>query len=465
MLLEPKSSKSGLPREVLPPNFHAGNYADPYWEVPVTPNGKRAHVTVVGAGIVGLASAAALVRAGSTVTVLDAAPAAGQGASAGNGCQLSYGYVAPLAQPRLLAQLPRLLFATGAPLQIRPRLDPAQWRWMLDFLTACRSTVAQRSTVELLALGQLSRYETECWMAGTDAAALSFGRNGKLVLLPTSKALDTARRQMEMQACLGPVQREVSEAECLALEPALSAFRGKLAGAIYTAGECVVDSLALCRDLERQLRQRGAAFEYGLRVTGFETSNGRITELLTDAGRRAVEDVVLANGSGCVALAKMLGVRLPVAPLKGYSITTQIRHQQAAPTVSITDAARKVVYARLGNRLRVAGMAELRGEDHRLDLRRVAQLTESTHAAFGAAVDLDSVEPWTGLRPATPSSVPLIARSSMLQNLFFNVGHGALGLTLAFGSARRLTDLMRGSHATKESGCTFPQHPDPEFLQ
>jgi D-amino-acid dehydrogenase len=413
-----------------------------YWEVPVETVGHRAHVTVIGAGIVGLASAAALCRAGCDVTVVDAAPGPGRGASAGNGCQLSYGYVAPLAQPDLLAELPRLLLAAGAPLKIRPRFELAQWRWMLEFLGACRRPVARHSTLALLALGAVSRYETECWMADTDAAALSFGRHGKLVLLPTPQALKAARRQLELQAGRGPAQRVVSEAECMTLEPALGAFRGRVAGAVYTAGECVVDSFALCLDLERKLRQRGVVFEYGVRVTGFETRNGRIAAILADAGRRPVDNVLLASGSGCAALGRMLGVRLPVAPLKGYSITAQIRRSQAAPIISITDAARKIVYARLGNRLRAAGMAELAGEDHRLNPQRVAQLVESMCEAFGAGVDRDSIEPWTGLRPATPTSVPLIARSSKSPNLFFNVGHGALGLTLAFGSARRLADLI-----------------------
>jgi len=401
-----------------------------------------AHVTVIGAGIIGLASAAALVRAGRTVTVIDAAAGPGLGASAGNGCQLSYGYVTPLAQPGLLAELPRLMLAAQAPLKVRPRFDPAQWRWMLAFLAACRAPVAARATAALLTLGRLSRDETERWLAEANADALCFGRHGKLVLLPTAKALDAARRQMDLQAGLGPAQRVVNPDECLALEPALRAFRGRLAGAVYTADECVVDSLALCRDIAQRLRGLGVRFDYGVRVTGVRTGSGRVTELQTSAGRRPVQDLVLANGAGCAALGWTLGLRLPVAPLKGYSITARVRDPQGAPTMSITDAAAKVVYARVGDRLRVAGIAELRGDDARVDPRRIAQLVAGTRQAFGDAVDLDEVEPWTGMRPATPTSVPLIARSDQFSNLYLNVGHGALGLTLAFGSARRLADRV-----------------------
>ncbi len=421
----------------------------PYWEGRASA-GTGPHVTVIGAGIIGLTSAAALRRAGRMVTVVDAGAGVANGASRGNGCQLSYGYVAPLAQPRLFAELPKLLFSPGAPLQIRPSLDPAQWRWMIEFLAACRTSIARRSTVALLGLAHESRVETERWMCGSDAAALDFGQPGKLVLLPTSGALENARRQMKAQSRFGPAQRLVTEAECMAIEPALSRFRGRIAGAIYTPSECVVDSLALCRDLEQQLRRQGVAFNLGVRVTALAQRGGRVTQLQTTAGPRPVEDIVLATGSTSAALARTVGFRLPVVPLKGYSITVPVRIPHAAPAVSITDAAQKVVYARLGNRLRVAGMAELRGDDHRLDPRRIAQLIEHTRRAFGDAVDLDASEPWTGMRPVTPSSIPLIERAPEQGNLFVNVGQGALGLTLAFGSALRLANLMTHSPSAKK---------------
>lgn len=408
-----------------------------YWDDSARKNSGR-HVTVIGAGIIGLTSAAALVRAGRTVDVIDAGPSVASGASRANGCQLSYGYVAPLAQPGLLAELPKLLFASGAPLQIRPSLDAAQWRWMLSFLAACRTSVALRSTAALLALGQISREETESWIAGTDVESIAFRRSGKLVLLPTSASLESARRQMVAQAGIGPEQRLVSENEALLIEPALVNFRGRIAGAIYTKSECAIDSFALCCDLERQLRDHGVTFNYGVKVTGLVRGRISVTHLSTSGGLRKVEDVVMANGHGSAAL----GLNVPVQPLKGYSITVPITNPSAAPGVSITDAANKVVYARIGNRLRVAGMAELRGDDNRIDARRVEQLLAHAKRAFKDVGDFDNCQPWAGMRPVTPTSIPVIARSPNMNNLFVNVGHGALGLTLAFGSARRLVNLM-----------------------
>ena len=415
---------------------------DSYWSVAAPPGVRSSgHVTVIGAGVIGLASAAALVRTSRSVTVLDAGREAAAGATRGNGCQLSYGYVAPLAQPGLVSELPKLLFSRGAPLSMRPQLDPAQWRWLWDFMAACRAPVAARSTVALLELGALSRAETERWIRGADAHALSFSESGKLVVYSSAASFEAGRRQMALQAPFGPAQMAISAEECIAIEPALASLSERIQGAIHTPSECVVDSLALCRDLERRLRACGVVFDYDTQVTGFTRRGSRITHLSTRTGTRSVDQLVLANGTGSAALARKLGIRLPVYPLKGYSITAEITDDARAPRVSVTDAANKVVYARIGQRLRVAGMLEIRGHGEAVDSARIAQLAAHTRAAFGTALKLDSLSPWAGLRPATPSSLPIIGPAP-LDNVFLNVGHGGLGLTLAFGSARRLADAM-----------------------
>ncbi|WP_325340508.1 D-amino acid dehydrogenase [Xylophilus sp.] len=413
-----------------------------YWTAgPQHPPGRFGHVTVIGAGIVGLTTAAALRRSGRSVTVLDAASDVGRGTSFGNGCQLSYGYVAPLAQPGLLAELPQLLFARSAPLKIVPRASIAQWRWMLQFLLACRASRAHAGSLALLALGALSRQETDLWLADADTEALSFSRHGKLVLLPTDAALHKARAQLALQAPCGPLQTAVSEVECLRIEPALARLRGQIAGAIHTPSECAIDSHALCRDLEHHLKAQGVDIVLGTAVREFRRTGDQVTHLVTDAGVREVDGLVIAAGPASAAMARQLGFPVPVYPLKGYSITVPVREPCGAPHVSVTDAGRKVVYARIGARLRVAGVAEIGGYDARVDARRIRELSDHTRQAFGSAVDLDAVEPWAGLRPATPTSVPIVGPSPR-RNVFLNIGHGALGLTLAFGSARRLVDLL-----------------------
>lgn len=416
--------------------------SDAYWRSPHNATGASGrHVTVIGAGIVGLATAAALTRAGHAVTVMDALAGVGEGTSFGNGCQLSYGYVAPLAQPGLLAELPHLLLARNAPLRIVPRMEPAQWLWMLRFLQGCTRARADKSSLELLALGQLSRQETELWLQGADHAALGFSRSGKLVVLPHAAALAKAEAQLAMQAPYGPPQQSISADACLRLEPALARLRGRIAGAIHTPSECAIDSLALCRNLEARLRARGVHFALGQRVQGFHRAQGRVTYIESDQGRQDVDLLVLATGAHSAAVARQLGFSVPVYPLKGYSITVPIRDPDAAPRMNITDASQKVVYARIGQRLRVAGVVEIRGHDERIDAARIDALVRHTREAFGDAVDLSAVSAWAGLRPATPDSVPIVARAP-LSNVLLNIGHGALGLTLAFGSARRLVDLV-----------------------
>lgn len=412
-----------------------------YWNAAGTRSGQPRQVIVVGAGIVGLASAAALSRAGHQVTVVDRADAAGQGTSGGNGCQLSYGYVAPLAQPGLPLEVPGLMLSRDGALRMTPRGDVQQWRWMWAFLRACNPSVARQSTLALLALGALSRQETEQWIANTPPQALSFSRSGKLVLYATQAAFEAAKKQVQMQAPHGPTQTALPADEFLSYEPALTAFRGAVAGSIHTPDECAIDSLALCRHIEAALKARGVGFEYGVNVHGFRRAGARISHVITESGERTVDALVMANGTGSVALAGSLGLRLPIYPLKGYSITVPVADSAAAPSVNVTDAKRKVVYARIGDRLRVAGFVEIGARDAAIDSQRIEQLKVCTRDAFGDAVDVDAAVPWAGLRPATPTSLPIVGRSA-IENLFFNVGHGALGLTLAFGSARRLADAL-----------------------
>lgn len=429
-----------------PPARHS--YLDAFDGAPGA-GASRRHVTIIGSGIVGLSTAAALVRAGMQVRVLDASPEPGWGTSRGNGCQLSYAYVTPLATPGLLPEIPRLMLDPTSPLSLKLKPDVHQWRWMLRFLAACRHTVANQSTFDLLALAALSRQESERWIASVDAAALAFARSGKLVLLASEPGLQSARTQLALQAPVSPTQHELSEAQCLRVEPALEGFKGQIAGAIYTPSECVVDGLALCRDLHRVLSERGVSFHYGAAVEGFVHSKGRVKSIVTPSGPMDVDELVLANGAGSAPLARKLGIDLPVYPLKGYSITARVRDSDRALRTSVTDAKRKVVYARVGDRIRVAGMAEIRGYDTALDMRRIRQLVTYTKEAFGSAVDLSEPEPWAGLRPATPTSVPLHGRTAY-DNVYLNVGHGALGLTLAFGSARCLADLISGAPASLE---------------
>lgn len=400
-------------------------------------------ICVMGAGIVGLAAAWELQREGHQVTLLDR-HGAGGGASAANGAQLSYSYVQPLADPAIWRQLPQLLLARDSPFKLRPRWDPAQWRWGLQFLAACRAGASRRTTAQLLVLAAESRVAFEHWLA-IEHPDCDFSATGKLVLYRDGRSFAAAQHQLVLQRALGTQQWAVDAAQCVRIEPALAQSAVAIAGGIYTPGECAADCHKACQALLRGLRAAGARVLLETDALQWVLRGGRARALRTSAGEIEADAFVVCLGSGSPKLARRLGVRLPVYPLKGYSITLPVSRPETAPRVSVTDAARKTVFARIGDRLRVAGMAELVGDDTAISARRIGSLLEATREVFPRAGASAACEPWAGLRPATPSGLPIVgAHPSGPSNVLFNTGHGALGFTLAFGSARRIARLLAG---------------------
>lgn len=402
------------------------------------------HVCILGAGIVGLAAAYELQQAGHQVTVVDKAAHAGTGTSMGNGAQLSYSYVQPLADPSIWKQLPKLLFNDDSPLKFRLQADPHQWKWGLQFLAACNADRSATSTRELLQLAAISRQHFETMQHQVEGD-WDYSTTGKLVLYPTAAGVEAARRQLSVQSSLGSApQSIVSPEEAVALEPALATYRPQFAGAVHTASECAADCYKVAQQLEAWLRQQGVKFVMSTtihslqREGGSNEQDGRIVAVRTSQGDIIADHYMVALGIDSVALCKPLGIDLPVYPLKGYSLTLDVAQNAAkAPRISITDSARKVVFARIGERLRVAGMVELVGNDLSIPQDKIQSLCDSTEALFPGCSDFAEVLPWAGLRPATPTAVPIVQKAGA-SNLWLNTGHGALGFTLAFGSAARL---------------------------
>ena len=397
------------------------------------------HVCVMGAGIVGLATAYALNQAGHQVTVIDrATPGSG-----GNGSQLSYSYVQPLADPGIWRQLPALLLSPTSPVKIRLQHDVHQWIWGLRFLAACNASTSRSTTAKLLQLAAESR-EAFDRMMSAERLACDFSSTGKLVLYSDAASLASATQQMLLQRTLGSTQQAVSADQCVELEPALAHQYPHIKGAIYTPGECAADCQKTCDGLLAVLRQRGVIFLLGTAIGELTLRQQSVVAVNTAKGAVEADRYVLALGAASVAMARQLGVYLPIYPLKGYSITLDVSGaQRAAPFISVTDSARKVVYARIGSRLRVAGIAELAGYQRRIEQPRIDSLKASTMAMFPACSSFEELYPWAGLRPATPTGLPIIGRHTRgPANLLFNVGHGALGFTLAFGSAERIRQML-----------------------
>ena len=419
----------------------------------------RPSVCVIGAGIIGTASAFALDRAGWNVTLCDAFNAPGQGTSFANGAQLSYSYVEPLASPATLRSLPSLLLSPHSPFFWKPRLSLSHWKWITQFALACSQSRTDRGTRDLLHLAGLGRNTLHSWLEclGTASSELHYQRPGKLVIYRDALSRPAAQRQIDLQAGYGCEQRLLTAQECLGIEPALGNDQGNetIAFGVWTPSEEVIDPAALCRALSQA---SGATLQLGQPIRALQVHKGKVVALDHQGESIHADHFVLAAGLASADLTRPLGLHLPLEAIKGYSITLAVQNAAAAPQVSVTDVARKIVYARLGNKVRVAGFAELGNRSLGLVPDRIQSLCRSAQSMFPEAFETSAPHAWAGLRPATPDSLPIIG-ATRWPNLWLNTGHGALGLTLAAGSAAVLKDLMLG---LKPGIDPYPFHP-PDF--
>lgn len=404
------------------------------------------HICVIGAGVVGLTSAYFLQSEGHRVTLVDRETAVGQGASAANGAQLSYAFVAPLADASVPPRLPSLFLTRDSPLKLHFRFDPVQWRWAFEFLRHANNRDARTTTAGLLKLAELSREFIEPLIEG-EGIDCHFTRGGKLVVYPDSGSLAAAHAQVLYQAGLGSKQTTLTRAQCVAQEPALASYEPHIGGGVWTEGDAAADCEEFCTQLAQRIVQRGGELQLTRTAARFDVDGASVRALVTDAGPLRADAYLLAAGIGASALGLSAGLKLPIYPLKGYSITVRPACDATPLRASITDARRKVVFAPLGDRVRVAGFVEIGAESDAIPPARTSALLDAVREVLGyAAIDGD-IRPWMGQRPATPSGRPIIGRTPV-EHLYLNVGHGALGWTLAAGSARLVCDAIAGRAST-----------------
>lgn len=402
------------------------------------------HICVLGAGIMGVTSAYRLLKDGHQVTLIDERATAGAGTSHGNGAQLSYSYVAPLADPSIVHHLSYYLFSKASPLTFRPKLDPDQWVWLCQFLKACTTTRAHQTTIELLKLAFLSRDKLH---ALQQEKPLQFDHRvaGKLVMYTDPEGLTGAQKQVDFQEKYGCEQHILSLQECIDIEPTLAHAKRPWVGGVYTPSEEVGDCGAFCEALVKEMAANpNFKFMSSTKVTRLNISQRTVRSVTTSQGEFEADTFVLAMGSYSQKLAKQANFTLPLYPLKGYSITVPLETEQAqqgATQVSITDIAKKIVYARLGNRLRVAGRVEILGLDDRIPQSAIDELKTGVSELFPQAAHFNhdqELSPWAGFRPTTPTGLPVVGPSP-ISNLFLNLGQGSLGWTLSLGSAEILS--------------------------
>ena len=400
---------------------------------------EKCEALVIGAGVVGMATAYALARRGLSVTVVDRGAEPARGTSFANGAQLSYAYTEPLAAPALLPILPLLVLGRDSAFRFRPSLDPDFIRWALAFLRNCTPARFSRNMLAGLKHGLESRAAMHALL---DRHPIDFGhvKAGKLHLLEGEAAVEAASSLVEIKRSAGIEQRLLTPDEAADLEPSLRGRASRLSAAVHSPEEEVGDPYLFSVGLAEILRR-----EYGVR-TRFGTSverlerNGRAGTVETSTGERIeAKQVAICTGVDTPALLRGSGIKAPIWPMKGYSLTAPPGAQP--PRLSITDAARRLVFCRLSGEIRVAGLAELGNRDTSIDPRRLDTLVRAARSSMPEAADYGSIRSrWTGLRPMSPSSLPIIRRGG--GSVVLNVGHGALGWTFAMGAAERAADLV-----------------------
>jgi D-amino-acid dehydrogenase len=402
-------------------------------------------IIVLGAGVVGVTAAWYLAAAGHEVTVMERRDAPGLETSFANGGQISAGHAEPWAKPSVVPKILRWLGREDAPLLFRPRADWAQWKWGLRFLYECLPGRYERHS---RILASLAAYSRECLRALRAEIGIRYDHleRGILQFATKPRDFDALVRQAEAVRSLGIRHEVKSAAECLALEPALKHSNDPVLGGVYDPNDESGDAYRFTQELARLAASRGVLFRFGAAIQAIESAGGEVTGIQLQSGEHAVADIYVTSlGSYSPLLLKPLGVRIPVYPLKGYSITLPLGPSEAAaaPTVSLTDEAFKIVISRLGNRLRAAGTAELTGYDTSVNPVRCAAIARRIRDLFPGLGAITTVQNWSGLRPATPNNVPVIGKTKF-RNLYLNTGHGTLGWTLACGSGSVLAALISG---------------------
>lgn len=405
------------------------------------------HVVVLGAGLLGVTSAYFLRQQGHEVTVLDRQAAPAAETSFANGGQISVSHAEPWANPSAPLKVLKWLGQEDAPLLFRLRADLRQWRWGWQFLRECSPARTRHNIAQIVALGTYSRAVLR-QLRKELGLAYDQRTQGILHFYTSEREFDAAEAPTAQMRELGCDRRVISADEAVRLEPALRHIRPRLAGATYTAEDESGDAHQFTRELARRCMEIGVQFRMCHTVTALHPAGGEIDHVEATDGDGRFQQVrgdayVLAMGSLSPQLARPLGLSLPIYPAKGYSVTLPVKDESMAHQVSLTDDEYKLVFSRLGDRLRIAGTAELNGYDRNLNRVRCEAIVRRFEELFPGAGDTSRAQFWTGLRPATPSNVPLIGRSK-LRNLFLNTGHGTLGWTHACGSGQSLAHIVSG---------------------
>ncbi len=399
-------------------------------------------VVVLGGGVVGITTAYYAARDGHEVTVIDRMPGPAQETSFANAGEISPGYAAPWASPDVPAKALKWLFMEHAPLILRLQsIDPAMVTWGLAMLRNCTSERYAANKAKMVRLATYSRDMLQSLRA-EEGIEYDQRTQGTLQVFRTQKQYETVARDIEVLKASGIAFELLDRAGCCRAEPGLAGAAEPISGGLRLPGDETGDCFKFTNALAAIAQARGVQFQWNTVVDGLSEHDGIVTAHI---GLQAVEAdaFVLAGGSWSPQLTRQVGIRLPIYPVKGYSITLPVVDEQYAPQSTLLDETFKVATTRLGDRVRVGGMAELAGFDRSLHPKRQRTLERSVFSLFPGLAETQERNFWCGHRPMTPDSVPFVGRSKH-RNLWLNTGHGTLGWTMSCGSARMIADGISG---------------------
>ena len=404
-------------------------------------------VLVLGAGVVGVASAWFLRQAGHEVVVIDRQPGVALETSFANGGQISASHAEPWANPGAPRRILRWIGRGDAPLAYRPRAEVHQWLWVAEFLRECLPARTDANIRTILALALHSRRAVK-QLRRELSLEYDCAERGILHFYTDPREFEASQTPAALMRELGCDRRSLTPQQALKLEPALAAIESLIVGADYSADDESGDAHRFTRDLAARCAERGVQFRFETTIAAVRTASGRAVgvELLTATGAprfEPAEAIVVCLGVESVPLLRALGVRLMIYPGKGYSATFEVVDAARAPQVSLTDDEYKLVFSRFGGRLRVAGTAEIAGWGCEIDPARCAVLTRRTAQLFPGACNYAAPQYWAGRRPVTPSNVPYLG-PTRIAGLFLNTGHGTLGWTLAAGNGELIAEAVSG---------------------
>lgn len=399
-------------------------------------------VIVLGAGVLGVTTAYYLAREGAEVRVLDRQPGPGMETSFANAGELSYGMTSPWAAPGIPLKAIKWMMMKYRPLFIRPLLDPNLMRWATMMLANCNSASYRLNKSRMVRISNYSR-DMMTDLLAEEPIAFDMQELGTLQLFRTEKQMKASKADQEVLAEFDSPFEVLDLEGCIAAEPGLSHVAHKFVGGLRLLSDRTGDCRMFTVALADRAAALGASFRYGVTIDGLRVEGGRIAAVETDAGPEEADAYVCALGPHAPVLLRKVGIRAPIYPVKGYSITLPVTDPDAAPRSTLMDETYKVAITRLGDRIRVAGQAGLVGYDERLPDKGTNTVRHVVTDVFPKGGDVSKAEGWTGLRPMTPDGTPILG-PTRYSNLFLNTGHGTLGWTMACGSSRAVADVVLG---------------------